>query len=354
MYFYSVCDVIGNNNYQLGIILEFVVIKTVTKTSPQSFNPLFDYRTMGFLLELKKWFHQRRKQDTRESEQLPDFDTNPSNPIEAASLSSTTINTATENVSDSAELSEEAQQLEQIKALIHSDDLSNHQLAAMFMQSLEVTWEEDMYQAVAASANKMTFWAEQEGQEDFLQHFKQLVITPRFFGQYQEIAAFAEVLPRFSALEELHWKAKHYWNQHPIMVAAGQLPQLKRLYAESCGMHFLPEQLAQVSTLEELYLGNNKLTELPESLEQLTNLRILDLSGNAFKRFPRAICNVRKLEVLRLHDTPITDIEPRVLGRLYRLRDLQLSAIVAKFNMDHLQDWLPDVDFDKPYWKFDG
>lgn len=258
-----------------------------------------------------------------------------------------------EHVAEGVELTEEEQQFAQIKQFIESDDMSNHELAAMFMLGLGVAWDDEMYAEVSKSADKMIFWASQEEHEDFCNYFTTLVITPRFFGQYSEIADFAAVLPKFRCLEEVQWKAKHYWNQHPILVAASQLPRLKRLFVEDCKMNFLPESLTQAKALEELYLSNNKLTEMPADLDQLANLRILDLSGNEFKKCPRSVCNLKKLEVLRFHKNPMIDIEPRMLGRLYRLRDLQLPEIIAKFNLDNLQDWLPDVDFSKDYWHFD-
>ena len=250
------------------------------------------------------------------------------------------------------ELTEEEQQFAQVKQLIESDDLSNHQLAAMFMQSLNIVWDHEMYQTIAQAADKMTFWIEQDILA-FKLYFTKLEITPKFFSQYSEIAEFAAVLPQLESIEELHWKAKHYWNQHPILVAASQLPNLKRLYVEGCRMNFLPDRLVEAKALEELYLSNNKLTEMPVELGQLTRLRILDLSKNEFKRCPRPICNLKKLEVLRLHDNPLNDVEPRLLGRLYRLKDLQLPEVIAKFNLDTFQEWLPDLNFDKPYWKFD-
>lgn len=250
-------------------------------------------------------------------------------------------------------LTEEEQQLVQIKELLASPDLSNHELAAMFMLGLEHGWEEDMYQLVVQEADKLTFWINQENNAEFLQSIKELHIGPRFFSQYSEIAEFAAVLPQLHQLEALYWEAKHYWNQHPILVAASQLPHLKVLHFCDCKMNYLPDAVVEAPQLRELYLSGNKLTELPEKLEQLSELRVLDLSANQFKSCPRPISGLRKLEVLRLQKNPMKDIEPRLLGRLYRLRDLQLPELVAKFNLDALKDWLPDVDFEQPYWKFD-
>lgn len=248
-------------------------------------------------------------------------------------------------------LSEEEQQKLQIKQFIASDDMSNHELAAMFMLGLGFEWTTEMVDLVSKSAEKMIFWVSQEENQGFVKHFTKLVISPRFFEQYSEIALFAEVLPKFEYVEELHWQAKHYWNQHPILMVANQLPRLKRLYVQDCKMNFLPESICEAKNLEELYLSNNKLTEMPQDLEQLSHLKILDLSNNDFKKCPRSICALKKLEVLRLQNNPLLDLEPRMLGRLYKLKDLELPSEIAKKNLQTFKDWLPDVNFDKPYWK---
>lgn len=298
---------------------------------------------MGFFFKIKNWFSPNVK-DTTDTRNLNQDDDCIIEPV----ITESSLEKEQELV-----ITEEEQQFVQIKQFIKSDDMSNHELAAMFMQGLGVKWDEEMYTIVAQSADKMIFWAQQENNDSFLKHYKQLIITPRFFGQYSEIAAFAKILPKFIAIEELQWKAKHYWNQHPILVAASTLPELKRLYVQNCRMNFLPDSITQALKLEELYLTNNKLTEMPDSLGQLPNLKILDLSANAFTKCPRSICQIKRLEILRLDENPIEDLEPRMLGRLYRLKDLHLPQAIAKLNLDSLKDWLPDVDFNKPYWKFE-
>lgn len=296
---------------------------------------------MGFFSKIKEWF-------------LPENDTPLPKEVVLDVLDQEKKTSVVEcPIEETKPLSEEEQQFAQIKQLIASDDMSNHELAAMFMLGLGTKWDDEMYGMIGQSAEKMTFWAEKEDNEVFLAYFNQLVITPKFFGQYSEIATFAAVLPKFRGIEELEWKAKHYWNQHPVLIAASKLPNLKRLYVRDCRMNFLPESLTNAVNLEELYLSNNKLTEMPTDLGQLANLRILDLTSNELQKCPRSVCDIKRLEVLRLQNNPMVDIEPRMFGRLYRLRDLELPEVVAKFNLDNLQDWLPDVDFDKPYWKFE-
>lgn len=297
---------------------------------------------MSFFSKIKEWFSPKENTPLPKEVVLEVLGEEEKLPVAARPL-----------VEEKKPLSEEEQQIVQIKQLIASDDMSNHELAAMFMLGLGTCWDDEMYEMIGQSAEKMTFWAEKEDNEAFLRHFEQLIITPRFFGQYSEIADFAAVLPKFKCIEELQWKAKHYWNQHPVLIAASELPNLKRLYVQDCRMNFLPESLTKAANLEELYLSNNKLTEMPADLGLLTNLRILDLTGNELQKCPRSVCDIKRLEVLKLQHNPMLDIEPRMLGRLYRLRDLELPEVVAKFNLDNLKDWLPDVDFDKPYWKFD-
>ncbi len=249
------------------------------------------------------------------------------------------------------ELSESDQQLLQINQFIESDELSNHELAAMFMQGLNIGLDASMIQYIVCSANKMIFWVSQEQNEAFIQAIKTLNIGPRFFVQYAEIAAFAQVLPFFTEIEELQWNAKHLWNQHPILIAAAQLPKLKRLYAENCRMNYLPESLCTAPKLEGLYLAGNKLADMPTQLDQLHQLKVLDLSNNAFSNCPRSVCRLKLLEVLLLQQNPLVDINPRMLGRLYKLRDFRLPPSVAKAYREELADWLPDVDFEKPYWQ---
>lgn len=297
---------------------------------------------MGLLLRIKRWLHA-----TKDKKVAP--------PTVDTTLEDLSTEQAPElSIEEPVELSEEEQQLVQIKQLLESSDLSNHQLAAMFMQGLELEWDEGMYALVSKDADKMTFWATQELPQ-FTSYFTRLVITPGFFSQYSEIAAFAEILPLFSNIEELKWEAKHYWNQHPIITAAAELPKLKRLYVEGCRMNFLPTAITSTQSLEELYLSGNKLKDLPTDFEQLTQLRYLDLSNNHLSRCPRGVYNLKRLETLRLHENPIIhieDIEPRMLGRLYKLSDLQLPPNIAENHLSAFKDWLPDVNFKQPYWTF--
>ena len=87
-------------------------------------------------------------------------------------------------------LSEEEQQFAQVKQFVASDDLSNHELAAMFMSGLGMQWDSEMCDLVSRSAEKMTFWALQENNEGFISNFRSLVISPRFFSLYSEITNF--------------------------------------------------------------------------------------------------------------------------------------------------------------------
>lgn len=291
---------------------------------------------MGLITKLKKWFAARNTVKITKA---------------TAEVHGEASRVEQHTQVEPQELSESDQQLLQINQFIESDDLSNHELAAMFMQGLNVGLDDSMIQHIVCSANKMIFWASQELNEAFVQSIKILLVGPKFFGQYAEIAAFAQVLPFFTEIEELRWNAKHLWNQHPILIAAARLPKLKRLYAENCRMNFLPESLCTAPQLEGLFLAGNKLADMPTQLDQLHQLKVLDLSNNAFSNCPRSVCRLKLLEVLWLQQNPLIDINPRLLGRLYKLRDFRLPPSIANAYRDELVDWLPDVDFEKPYWQ---
>lgn len=247
-------------------------------------------------------------------------------------------------------LTEEQQHLSRIKELIISDDISNHQLASMLIIGLKLKWDEEMYQSIALTAEKMIFWAEQEQNEHILNYFNELLIGQNFFSRYAEIAQFAAILHKFRNLEQLTWKAKHYWNQHPILIAASTLPKLRILSALDCRMNFLPEAICNAQGLEQLYLSGNKLNELPESIEKLRNLKVLDLSSNQFEHCPVIISKLSKLEILKINANPLKDLNLRLLGRLYKLKDLELPQHIVKNQFSNIKDWMPDLDYNKPYW----
>lgn len=255
-----------------------------------------------------------------------------------------------ENDSELQPPTEEEQHLSRIKELIISNDISNHQLASMLIIGLELQWDEEMYQSIAFTAEKMIFWAEQERNEHILSYYNELVIGKNFFSRYAEIAQFAAILHKFRNLEQLTWKAKHYWNQHPILIAAATLPKLRILSALDCRMNFLPEAICNAQGLEQLFLSGNKLNELPESIEKLRNLKVLDLSSNQFDHCPVTISKLSKLEILKINANPLKDLNLRLLGRLYKLKDLELPQHIVKNHFSNIKDWMPDLDYNKPYW----
>ncbi|ACC84786.1 leucine-rich repeat protein [Nostoc punctiforme] len=59
-----------------------------------------------------------------------------------------------------------------------------------------------------------------------------------------------------------------------------RIKQIRRIWANNCELHFLPDWLNEFPQLEELYLGSNCLTDLPASLGQLPHLDDIQLDHN--------------------------------------------------------------------------
>ncbi|MDZ8065986.1 MAG: COR domain-containing protein [Nostoc sp. DedQUE08] len=59
-----------------------------------------------------------------------------------------------------------------------------------------------------------------------------------------------------------------------------RMKQIRRIWANNCELHFLPDWLNELPQLEELYLGSNCLTDLPASLGQLPHLKDIQLDDN--------------------------------------------------------------------------
>ena len=120
---------------------------------------------MGIITKFKTWIFQAKSSENSEDTRLLQ----------------TIVSPAKEQVEPQKELSESEQQLLQIKSFIDSDDLSNHELAAMFMQGLEVQLDESMLRAIKRSADKMIFWLGVDDNANFIKSVKELIIGPPFF-----------------------------------------------------------------------------------------------------------------------------------------------------------------------------
>ena len=57
------------------------------------------------------------------------------------------------------------------------------------------------------------------------------------------------------------------------------------------------------------------------------------------------ISRLKRLELLDLRENPLKILNPKILGRLYKLKDLRLPPDIATHYFNELKDWLPDVDF---------
>lgn len=97
--------------------------------------------------------------------------------------------------------------------------------------------------------------------------------------------------------------------------------------------------------LETLDLSDNRITgALPAEIGRLQRLRTLDVSGNAMTGVPAEIGRLRDLEVLDLSDNRLTGL-PLELGDLTQLRVLDLSGNpVSEQDLAQIAARLTDTD----------
>ncbi|XP_063721929.1 leucine-rich repeat-containing protein 69-like [Symsagittifera roscoffensis] len=88
-----------------------------------------------------------------------------------------------------------------------------------------------------------------------------------------------------------------------------------------------PEDLIKLSgTLEKLNIKKNCITDLPRQFSLLQKLTVLHLGHNKFEIFPESISRLRNLETLHMHDNCITTIPESCIGRLGKLKVLNLNS----------------------------
>jgi Leucine rich repeat len=115
--------------------------------------------------------------------------------------------------------------------------------------------------------------------------------------------------------------------ENDLIEVSERIAGLRSLRTLDLGHNLLtnvPQALGDLEGLSDfLYLHDNRLTSLPESLGRLGRLRYLNISENAFKMLPECICNMKGLIELRLSDNHLTEL-PETIGQLSELRELHL------------------------------
>lgn len=99
---------------------------------------------------------------------------------------------------------------------------------------------------------------------------------------------------------------------------------LKELRLNSCGLNFLPANIAKLVNLESLELRENNLETLPVTIKLLTKLKLLDIGRNNLEVLQVEIGYLFNLQELILDENILTEIA--VVGDLLNLRHLDISA----------------------------
>jgi len=105
-----------------------------------------------------------------------------------------------------------------------------------------------------------------------------------------------------------------------------QIPSLRTLHIENCGLSKLPEEIANSKdSLQRLKLPRNKLERVPESLTRCIALQQLDISGNRITALPEIFMGMGKLKELSLARNLLT-VVPGSIAALESLKMLDLSG----------------------------
>mmetsp|Transcript_40117 Transcript_40117/g.78636 ORF Transcript_40117/g.78636 Transcript_40117/m.78636 type:complete len:296 (+) Transcript_40117:118-1005(+) len=105
-----------------------------------------------------------------------------------------------------------------------------------------------------------------------------------------------------------------------------QIPNLRTLHIENCGLRMLPSEVANhKDSLQRLKMPRNKLEHIPETLSRLQVLQQLDLSGNKLSSLPEIFMGMAKLKELSLARNMLGML-PGSIAALESLKVLDLSS----------------------------
>mmetsp|Transcript_6782 Transcript_6782/g.23847 ORF Transcript_6782/g.23847 Transcript_6782/m.23847 type:complete len:288 (-) Transcript_6782:291-1154(-) len=108
--------------------------------------------------------------------------------------------------------------------------------------------------------------------------------------------------------------------------SALDIPNLRVLHIERCGITSLPSKIEKLSTsLQRLNLPGNKLLSLPLELGRLRFLQVLDCSSNGLTTLPDAFEELNKLKEVNASKNKL-EVVPVSLGKANSLRLLDLSS----------------------------
>jgi Leucine-rich repeat (LRR) protein len=117
---------------------------------------------------------------------------------------------------------------------------------------------------------------------------------------------------------------------HEISADIARLTSLRMLDLGHNALTWVPDSLGDLSALSDfLYLHDNRLDTLPPSLGRLKRLRYLNIGENRFETLPECICAMQSLVELRASDNPLQTL-PNSIRQLTSLRELHLRNTKLK------------------------
>lgn len=247
-------------------------------------------------------------------------------------------------------------QLDNIKQLIFSADVKNHQITYQILkgnralakalstpalvEKLVQSWSKDKIEiALFLIKTNTTTKAHIEQRYLPLIHF----LGGKTLNSLRSVPSKTErILRNWSINLALdHWSLKHSFEQHlatlPVAHAyyalkplktiptfLSQLPNLKKIFISKCQLKTAPDFWSTMTQLEDVEIRNNHLQTLPPSFAGLRKVRRLNLSNNRFTQLPEVLQNWTQLKHLHIGNKQLTTL-PEWIGNFEQLEMLSFS-----------------------------
>ncbi|MCH2192892.1 hypothetical protein [Kordia sp.] len=146
-------------------------------------------------------------------------------------------------------------------------------------------------------------------------------------NNYEELP---KTLFAFKNLQILNLSFNQFTNLEKTIEELSQLPNLKVLLLNRCGIKELPGNIKLLDQLLMLDMYGNRFEKLPEAIGELRNLKYLGLENNLkLTSLPKSIGNLQCLQVLDISQTKLTSLPVEVA---YCSQLIMLSANRSRIN----------------------
>ncbi|MEM6685225.1 MAG: hypothetical protein AAF617_05460 [Bacteroidota bacterium] len=130
------------------------------------------------------------------------------------------------------------------------------------------------------------------------------------FNTYKKLP---KSITQFKNLQILDLTSNPFTNIEETMATLSQLPNLKILILDKCGIKEVPDNIKLLNQLLILDLGLNQLETLPEAIGELRNLKLLNIARNfELSRLPKSLQNLQCLQMLDASYTKLKNIPVEV------------------------------------------